>query len=73
MKKTLSLVLVMVLVAGFAIGVFAKPGDQHPPTHECWYETDCNDYGCIIYKCCIDCVWNKGGYDCTDPICVPLT
>ena len=70
MKKAMSLVLVIVLVASFAFAAFAKPGDV---THECWYETVCDDGACQIFKCCQDCVKVKGGWDCTDPICVVIS
>lgn len=63
MRKTLNLILVLVLVGAFAISVAAKV--EHPTTHECWYVSECYDDYCILYKCCEDCVWEKHGYVCT--------
>ena len=79
MKRSAALVMILALVIGYGVTALAQrgPPDRCPdPTHDCWYETICIGTGCILYKCCTDCVWQFKKGECVETCvtnCVPLT
>ena len=71
-KHALILTVILSLVFAFAFSVAAK-NDPHPPIiHECYIDQGCEDGACWYDKCCYDCYWEQGGYECTEPVCVSL-
>ena len=58
MKKAVVLVVLLALAFGYGVTTLAKGKVcSAPPTHECWIQFKCFEFGCYTAKCCTDCVW----------------
>lgn len=77
MKKAVALCMLLALVIGYGATALASGGPPNipEPTHECWIEWECFEFGCYYAKCCEDCVWVKkkgvGSWVC-ETTCMPI-